>query len=290
MPLVRIAGPDDPDVAEYRDVADHDRLRQRGLFVAEGRLVVERLIRDGRFAVRSLLLSETACRALEPALAQLGQTVPVFLCETQDFEPLTGYNIHRGCLALASRPCPLSLEALLAGTRSLLVLEDVANADNVGGIFRNAAAFGVDGIVLSRGCADPLYRKSIRTSMAATLRVPFSVAADAEGWRAALARLRAHGFQLVALTLGDSAQDLDSFAATAPRERIAVLLGSEDAGLTPEAVAAADARVRIAIRRDVDSLNVAVAAGIALHRLLAAPADQRKRDSTGGEKSGNTAD
>jgi tRNA G18 (ribose-2'-O)-methylase SpoU len=278
MPIVRISGPDDPRVAEFRDVADHNRLRQRGLFVAEGRLVVERLIHDGRFTVRSLLLNAAAWRALEPAVAPLGEAVPVWVCETQDFEHLTGYNLHRGCLALASRPCPLALEDLLAGARSLLVLEEVANADNVGGLFRNAAAFGVDGVVLSGGCADPLYRKSIRTSMAATLRVPFAVVSHEEGWRETLERLRAAGFQVVALTPGESAQDLDDFAGTARHERIAVLLGAEDAGLSREAEAAADIRVRIAVRREVDSLNVAVAAGIALHRLLRPAGAQGRRD------------
>jgi tRNA G18 (ribose-2'-O)-methylase SpoU len=267
MPVVRISGPDDPRVAEFRDVADPERLRQRGLFVAEGRLVVERLIRDGRFDVRSLLLNGPAWRALEPAVATLGDSTTAFVCETQDFEALTGYNIHRGCLALASRPAPLPLEALLATAQSLLVLETVGNTDNIGGLFRNAAAFGVDGVVLSHGCADPLYRKSIRTSMAATLRVPFSAVTTADGWRAALARLRQSGFQIVALTPAESAQDLDDWTCSARRDRIALLLGAEGAGLSREAEEAADARIRIDIRREVDSLNVAVAAGIALHRL-----------------------
>jgi tRNA G18 (ribose-2'-O)-methylase SpoU len=268
MQVVHISGPDDPRVAEYRDVFDHERLRERGLFVAEGRIVVERLIRDRRLPVRSLLLNDPAWRALEPIVLPLGDSVTAFICETKDFEDLTGYDIHRGCLALALRPSPLPLNDLLARTRSLVVLEDVGNADNVGGIFRNAAAFGVGGIVLSRGCADPLYRKAVRTSMAATLRVPFSIAADADGWRAALARIRAGGFQLVALTLDESAQDLDGVARATPADRIALLLGAEGAGLSPDAREAADIRVRIGIRPDVDSLNVAVAAGIALHRLL----------------------
>ena len=263
MPAVRISGTDDPRVAAFRDVADHDRLRERGLFVAEGRLVVDRLIRDRRVEVRSLLLNGPAWRALEPALALLDESVTAFVCETQDFEALTGYNIHRGCLALASRPLPLTLHDLVANASSLVALEDVANADNVGGIFRNAAAFGVGGVLLSR-CADPLYRKAIRTSMAATLRVPFSEATD---WPSALGRLRACGFQILALTPSESALDLDDFVRSAHHERIALLLGAEGAGLTREAEEAADARVRIAIRPEVDSLNVAVAAGIALHRL-----------------------
>jgi tRNA G18 (ribose-2'-O)-methylase SpoU len=267
MPVVRISGPDDPRVAEFRDVADPDRLRQRGLFVAEGRLVVERLIHDGRFSVRSLLLNGSAWRALAPAISALDESVTTFVCETQDFEGLTGYNIHRGCLALASRPAPFPLEDLLASARSLLVLEAVGNADNIGGLFRNAAAFGVDGVVLSHGCADPLYRKSIRTSMAATLRVPFSAVTTADAWRAALTQLRACGFQILALTPNEPAQNLDDWTRSPRREPIALLLGAEGAGLSREAEDAADVRIRIDIRRDVDSINVAVAAGIALHRL-----------------------
>jgi len=266
--VVRVSGSGDPRVADYRDIADHARLRARGVFVAEGRIVVARLIDDQRFRVRSLLLNAAAFRALEPRLAQCGADVPVFVCETPDFEPLTGYHIHRGCLALAERPAPLSLDELIANARSLVVLEDVANVDNVGSVFRNAAAFGVDGIVLSAGCGDPLYRKAIRTSMAAALRVPFSVAASADLWRATLARLRASGFQLVALTLEAPALDLDAFADGPRADRIALLLGAEGEGLSPQAAAAADVRVRIRIRPDVDSLNVSVAAGIALHRIV----------------------
>lgn len=267
MRVVHISGPDDPRAADYRDISDHERLRARNLFVAEGRIVVERLIRDRRFAVRSLLLNAAAWRALEAQVVDLGADVTVFVCDTGDFEGLTGYNIHRGCLALASRPAPLSLDDLIAGARSLVVLEDVANVDNVGGIFRNAAAFGVDGVVLSHGCGDPLYRKAIRTSMAATLRVPFAVV-PADDWQAALIRLRERGFQIVALTLREPAVDLDAWARGPRSDRLGLVLGAEGAGLSTATEAAADVRVRIPIRPEVDSLNVAVAAGIALHRLL----------------------
>jgi tRNA G18 (ribose-2'-O)-methylase SpoU len=265
--VVRIDGPDDPRAAAFRDVADDARLRQRGLFVAEGRLVVERLIGDRRFELRSLLLNGSASRALEAAVLQLGEDVTALVCESPDFKALTGYNIHRGCLALASRPAPTPLEDILSSARLLLVLEGVSNADNVGGIFRNAAAFGVGGVVLSYGCADPLYRKSIRTSMAATLRVPFCSLVASDGWPDALARIRASGFQILALTPAVSAQGLDDFVRSSHCERIALLLGAEGAGLSRMSEAAADVHVRIPIRRDVDSLNVAVAAGIALHRL-----------------------
>ena len=270
MRVVRLGGVDDPGFADrdhYRVIGDHRELLAQGLFVAEGRLVVERLI-EQEFTIRSFLLNEAAFRALGSACARLGDQVTAFVCGNHEFERLTGYDIHRGCLALALRPAPPTLDALIAEARSLVCLEDVANADNVGGVFRNAAAFGADGVVLSRGCADPLYRKTIRTSMASTLRVPFLIADADQSWRAALARIRAAGFQTIALTPHASAIALDALARNLRADRFALLVGAEGPGLTAESLAAADVCVRIPIRTEVDSLNVSVATGIALHRLL----------------------
>ena len=154
--------------------------------------------------------------------------------------------------------------ALVGPAKLVVALDGVGNADNVGGVFRNAAAFGVDAVLLGPTCCDPLYRKAIRTSMAATLRVPFSRVDD---WAAALALLRAAGFAIVALTPREPAEDLAAFAARPRPGRVALLIGAEGAGLTSESEAAADYRVRIPIRPDVDSLNLAVACGIALERL-----------------------
>src|SRR6185369_9356486 len=149
--VVRINGPDDPRVARYADIGDHERLRAHGLFVAEGRLVVERLLEHARaggsrFRPHSLLLNGAAFRALEPAVSRLTRDLDVFVCDTHDFKTLTGHHIHRGCLALVERPEPMSLEDVLSTARTAVVLEDVTNADNVGGIFRNAAAFDVDAV------------------------------------------------------------------------------------------------------------------------------------------------
>jgi tRNA G18 (ribose-2'-O)-methylase SpoU len=264
--VVIVDGPDDPRIAEYRDVADHDRLVAQGLFVAESRLVVERLI-DDRFRIRSLLLNRAAFTALEPRLKSLPRETTTFICATEDFEALTGHTIHRGCLALAERPAPRLLDDLLIRARSLVLLEDVGNADNVGGIFRSAAAFGVGAIVLSHGCADPLYRKAIRTSMAATLRVPFSVVSFADLWTPALTHIRVAGFQLVALTLGAGAIEIDDWARGPRADRFALLLGAEGSGLSADAESLADVRVTIPVHSAVDSLNVSLAAGIALYEL-----------------------
>jgi tRNA G18 (ribose-2'-O)-methylase SpoU len=270
MSIERLTNPFDPRVADYRHIAEADLVKSRGLFVAEGRLVVKRLIEDGhRF--RSVLVNDTAYRSLEAVLMDLARHVPVFICETTDLVEIAGYNIHRGCLALVERPTARTSGRLLAEVTQarksrtiVLILEGVTNADNVGGVFRNAAAFSSDAVLLSPTCCDPLYRKAIRTSMAATLRVPF---ARVENWPDDLAQLRDHGFTIAALTPREPSVTLSEFSTVLPSDRLALLVGTEGLGLTTEAEAAADVRVCIPIAPEVDSLNVAVAVGIALHRL-----------------------
>jgi tRNA G18 (ribose-2'-O)-methylase SpoU len=242
--------------------SDPDLARTRGLFVAEGRLVVRRLVEGRRFRIQSLLLKEAAAVELEPVLRALDPGVPVYVGPVGQFRDVTGFNIHRGCLALAERPEPLRLDAALEGARLVLVLEGVANPDNVGGAFRNAAAFGADAVVLSSTCSDPLYRKAIRTSMGAVLQMPFVVVGDLP---AALTKM-ANGFTLVALTPNPSADSLDE-ATLQTIERMAVLAGNEGDGLSPAALRSAHRRIRIPIRPEVDSLNLAVAIGIVLSRL-----------------------
>ena len=256
-----VDGPADPRVAEYCRIADGELIRSRGLFVAEGRLLVERVIRADPRRVRSLLLGDAAFRALAPVLGLLEPAVPVYRCSLDELLAITGFNIHRGCLALVERPAARQVSDLVSRARVLVVLEAVANADNVGGVFRNAAAFAVDGVVLSPTCCDPLYRKALRTSMGAALRVPFA----REGrWPAGLEALRAGGFTLVALTPRAS-QDLEQLADER-LERLAWLVGSEGSGLSPGVEAMADRAVRIPMLDGVDSLNLAVATGIALSR------------------------
>lgn len=264
MPATIIRGDDDPRVALYRSVADPDLARSHSLFVAEGRFVVRRVLEDSRYRVRSLLLNEAAYNNLEPHLARLDVTVPIFICQTEDFHAIAGFNMHRGCLALVDRPRPRSVDEVIAGARRLVVLEGIANADNVGGVFRNAAAFAADGVLLSPDTCDPLYRKAIRTSMAAVLSVPFARSLE---WPSDLERIRAAGFTLVALTPREGSVPLDDFAARAAGLRLALAFGAEGEGLTPELMSAADVSARIPISSAVDSLNVAVAAGIALCRL-----------------------
>lgn len=265
----------DPRLAGYGLVGQPSALLRAGWFVAEGRLVVERLLSERQHRIESLLLSESAYEALSPALVACALDAPVYVCPAALFERLTGYDFHRGCLALVHRPAPLDWRVLALRSRVLVVLEAVANVDNVGGVFRNAAAFGADGVLLDPRSADPLYRKAIRTSMGATLSVPFArlgldgSACGEQAWPECLSELAAHGFELIALTPGASARDIDAFAAAPDRApRFALLLGAEGSGLSPRALELCHYRLRIAIRPEVDSLNLAVACGIALQRLM----------------------
>jgi tRNA G18 (ribose-2'-O)-methylase SpoU len=263
-PLVRHPA-DDRRLADYREIRDA-RLNLQGAFVAEGRLIVSRLIERRAHAVRSVLVTAASRRALKAVLETLPDSVPVFEAPASFFETLTGFNLHRGCLALAERPAPTPWQAVAETPGPLVVLEGITDADNVGSVFRNAAAFGAGGVLLSPTCCDPLYRKAIRTSMGATLDLPF---AQAVPWPGVLSELAARGVGVVALTPDLSGDPLDVFLARRTgRDRIALLLGTEGSGLTPEAMATAHHVVRIPTTRAVDSLNVAVVAGIVLSRLF----------------------
>jgi tRNA G18 (ribose-2'-O)-methylase SpoU len=265
MSVIRLQRADDARVAPFRHIRDGELMRSAALFVAEGRHIVRRIVEDGRHRIQSLMLNDAALHDLEPVLAML-DGVPVFVGDAAILSAIAGYDVHRGCLALVHRPPPTPADALAAAATRLIVLEGVANADNVGGIFRNAAAFAADGVLLGPNCCDPLYRKAIRTSMGATLRVPYASAHNAD-WPNALMRLKAAGFVTIALTLRAPSEPLRDLVLAPAPVRIALILGNEGHGLTAAAESAADHRVRIPIAEGVDSLNVAVAAAIALYEL-----------------------
>lgn len=262
---------DDPRLAPYANLRDAQlRHAQLGLFMAEGELVVELLIDSGR-PIDSLLLTPTRLAAMRDRLAALKSHTPIYLASQDVMDGIVGMHMHRGVLAVGRRTPPPALTTLVASAPGLLVLEDLSNHDNVGSLFRSAAALMPSGsaVVLSPGCCDPLYRKSLRVSMGHALRVPYSAAAS---WPADLQQLRTLGFVVVALTPGAGSIDLDAAAAQLrgmPGKRLALLLGTEGRGLSDAACAAADLRVRIAMSPGVDSLNVAVAGAIAMHRLFA---------------------
>ena len=244
-------------MVEYRDLKDPAALARQGLFVAEGRFVVRRLLASPRFNPRSVLVTPIAFDAIRDVVPS---SLPCHIVDQATMDSIVGFNIHRGCLALAERPdLPAIDRFTLAALARVVVLEGVNNPDNIGGIFRSAAAFGAELVVLGPGSGDPFYRKAIRTSMAATLEVPIAIA---DRWPGALEVLRAAGLQVIALTPAADALALEDL----PRGgRMALLFGTEGAGLSAPALASVDRRVRIRTTDRVDSLNVTVAASIAMH-------------------------
>jgi tRNA G18 (ribose-2'-O)-methylase SpoU len=231
--------------------------------VAEGALVIRHLLRSP-YPVRSVLVTPQGLAALEADLAAL-TAAPVFLVDPSAMAAVAGFHFHRGALASAARRPPVALEDVVDTAERVLVVEGVNDNENLGALFRNAAAFGVHGMVLDRATADPLYRRTVRVSMGHALRLPFARVDDAA---AAVERLRALGFEVLALTPVLSAEDVGAVPA---RPRQALLVGAEGPGLTAAAMRAADRCVRIPMKAGVDSLNVATAAAIALHH-LASPA------------------
>jgi tRNA G18 (ribose-2'-O)-methylase SpoU len=275
--LVHITSIDDPRVQDYKAI----RVRQvrpapgqspqevdrsgeflNGTFLAEGELVFKLLLKS-RFQTRSVFLTHTRYETLKPELDALPEYVPVYVADQSVMSGVVGFDIHRGVLASADRGSLHTLPELLnAKPAGLVLLEDLANADNVGAIFRNTAALAPGfAIVLSPGCCDPLYRKSIRVSMGHALRVPFAISTD---WVSSLAAIRSAGYTLVALTPGEGAVPIQNL----PRcSRPAILVGTEGAGIHQSTTSLVDVRVVIPMAAGVDSLNVAVAAAIALHRV-----------------------
>jgi tRNA G18 (ribose-2'-O)-methylase SpoU len=255
---------EDPRLEYYRRLSQPNSIRDAGLFVVEGRLVVRRLLLSPQWRTQSVLLTETAHAALSDTLAQASPAPQVFVVSQEVMNAITGFNIHRGCLALADRPASRSLNDLdLTTVGRLVILEGVNNPDNIGGIFRSAAAFGIDAIVLGPNCSDPLYRKAVRTSMGAVLTVPF---VDAGAWPEALACLRGRRIRLLAFTPDATARPLGVIARTTPQ--VALLFGAEGEGLSQEALAVADDRVMIPMAPATDSLNVTMAASIALYHFF----------------------
>ena len=256
---------DDPRVAEYRNIPDPELLRAHGVFVAEGRLVVRLLLTSGRFRIRSVLVSPAALEGLRDAL-DAQAPLPVYVMPVERLTMLVGFNVHRGCLAIGERPPAVPVDAWwreAAASGLVVAAERIGNADNLGAVFRSALAFGAGGILLSPGCCDPLYRKSIRVSMGAALRIPYAIDT---GWPEGLRAMQASGARVLAMTPRPPARDLDdALSVIEPGTTVALMLGHEGDGLSEGAVHAADDRVRIALGPGVDSLNVATAAAIALH-------------------------
>jgi tRNA G18 (ribose-2'-O)-methylase SpoU len=264
--VVDITDPADERVDDFRDLNSVDRRPDlpggRGLVIAEGVLVVQRMLAS-RFTPHALLGTDRRLAELSADLA--GVPVPFFRASAEVMADVVGFHLNRGVLAAARRPAELGLAEVLAGARTVAVLEGVNDHENLGAIFRNAAGLGVDAVVFGAGCADPLYRRAVRVSMGHALLVPF---AKAERWPADLYRLRDNGFRLLAMTPGPQARTLSEVMDELRDEKVAVLVGAEGPGLTETALRAADVRVRIPMSRGTDSLNVATAAALAFYETV----------------------
>jgi tRNA G18 (ribose-2'-O)-methylase SpoU len=257
-----VVSADDPRIGDYRALTDLE-LRTRweppnGLFIAEGELVIRRALRAG-YRLRSILVDEKRTEQF----ADLSDDAVVYAGTPDVLEAITGFHVHRGVLASFHRRDLPSIEELLVSARRLVVLEGLNTHTNLGALFRSAAALGIDAIVLSPNCADPLYRRAVRVSMGEVFAIPY---AKAEAWPEALKVVRDAGFRLLALTPGADSVALPDLSA-ADRARPALMLGAEGPGLTRAALAASDVRVAIPMQNGVDSLNVATAAAIAFWEL-----------------------
>jgi tRNA G18 (ribose-2'-O)-methylase SpoU len=260
--LIAISDPDDLRIEPYRAVKERDLLGRQHRFIAEGEVVLRVLLGQSRFEAESLLLAEGRVESLGDVLHLLPQEVPIYVASRQVMDAIVGFPIHRGILAVARRPPLPSAETVLAGLpeKALVVgLVGLANHDNVGGIFRNAAAFGADAVLLDPETCDPLYRKAIRVSVGGALVVPFTRAPSAD---ALLRALEEASFQVIAL----SPAGAETLAQVQPSRRTALLLGAEGPGLPPDLLARTRS-VSIPMSGGFDSLNVATTSGIALHHL-----------------------
>ena len=255
MSVERIADPDDPRLADYVQLTDAEHRRRGEIFLCEGVLVIQRAL-GARVHIQSVLLTPSKLAVLEPQLTELDATV--FVVEQDVMNELTGFAIHRGAIAAAARPPAPSLEELLTAP-TVAVLEGVNDHENLGALFRNAAAFGVDAVLLDPSTADPWYRRAVRVSLGHVMTVPHRRLGN---WPASLEDVRAAGYDLVALTPSPDAADIADLGTD---RKVAFLLGAEGPGLSAGALAAADQHVRIPIAAGVDSLNVATAAAVAFH-------------------------
>ena len=262
--VLRITDLSDPRLGDYLNLTDVALRRVSepagGLYIAESSKVIARALAAGHIP-RSALMLEQWLPDLEPLLAPFD--IPLFVGAPDLLESLTGFSLHRGALASMHRPALPEVGELLRDARRVVVLEAIVAHTNVGAIFRSVAGLGADAVLVTPRCADPLYRRSVRVSMGTVLQVPWTRLPD---WPLGAEQLHAAGFHIAALALSDTAVELDDFAAAAP-ERVALILGTEGDGLSPDALSAADTVVTIPMLHGVDSLNVAAASAVALYAL-----------------------
>ncbi|MFR9674072.1 TrmH family RNA methyltransferase [Streptomyces sp. TR06-5] len=264
MPLpVPVESADDPRLHDYTDLTDVELRRRRepaeGLFIAEGAKVIRRAVRAG-YRMRSMLLTPKWAATMQDVVEETA--APAYVVPPEVAERVTGYHVHRGALASMERKALPVAADLLATARRVAVMEAVNDHTNIGAVFRSAAALGMDAVLLSPSCADPLYRRSVKVSMGAVFAVPY---ARLDGWPQGLRTVREAGLDVLALTPDASAEPLGDVASVREGRPLAVMLGAEGDGLSLRAQRAADRRVRIPMAHGVDSLNVAAAAAVAFY-------------------------
>lgn len=270
MPIIHsLPTATDERLSDYRDLTDVALRSQRepaeGIYIAESLKVLERALMAGHQPL-SVLTSHQWLGQLEDVCARYPdrcETMPIYLAGEEILESIAGFHVHRGTLASIQRPTLPSVKDLLAGSRRIVILENIVDHTNVGAIFRSVAGIGADAVIVSESCADPLYRRSVRVSMGTVMQVPWTRAGS---WSDLVSDVTQSGCELVALALTPDAVPLDVFAKNPP-PRLALMLGTEGDGLSPEALRSAQHVVSIPMKGSVDSLNVAAASAVALWAL-----------------------
>lgn len=261
--VVDITDPADARVDDFRDLNSVDRRPDlptgKGLVIAEGVLVVQRMVAS-RFAPHAFLGTDRRLAELGPDIAEV--TAPFYRASAEVMAEVVGFHLNRGVLAAARRPPEQTASEIVAGARTVAILEGVNDHENLGSIFRNGAGLGVDAVIFGAGCADPLYRRAVRVSMGHALLLPYARAAR---WPDDLQMLRDNGFRILAMTPDPAARVLAEVLGDLTGDKVAILVGAEGPGLTAAALRASDARVRIPMSRGTDSLNVATAAALAFY-------------------------
>ena len=255
---IKVVDPTDTRIADYINIRERDLLRERQTFICEGKTVLQVLVHQSRFPIKSLLILQNRLAGVADLIGSLNPDVPVYVAERSVMDAIAGFPMHRGVLAAArtTNEAPLQID-----NGPIVVASALSNHDNVGAVFRNAAAFGAQAVLLDQHCCDPLYRKAIRVSVGGVLQVPFR---RADPLDSIISDLTAQGFLIAALATDGDAE----LAHWRPPSKVALLVGSEGEGL-PSDIIAKLTTLRIPMQGDFDSLNVATAAAIALHHLSA---------------------
>ncbi len=259
--VTSVADSKDDRLAPYRNVRERDLVGREGRFIAEGKVVLNVLLSNAAFAVQSLLVLENRLEGLSQQLKLCPPDVPVYCVSREVMDAIAGFPMHRGVLAVGRRNAPHSIDGLIETMPNkalAVILCGISNHDNMGSIFRNAAAFEADCILMDETSCDPLYRKAIRVSVGAALKIPFAKEGSIE---AIVAKLQTAGFEIFAL----SPSGKTNIYNAEPSQRTALLLGTEGEGL-PKALLEKLKTVKIPMSSSFDSLNVATASGIALSR------------------------